>query len=115
MIGMVYPLQLRAYQIHIWDMLKVMSLFGPAHILFSYLISFAFTNPQNALKFISLVYMVAGFILPFVFKIISLGLDRCQGSIYVVTSFISQGIPLQPLSNALIDIINRGHWGFWQE
>lgn len=75
-------------------MVKVMSLFGPAHILFSYLISFGFTNPQSALKFISLVYMVAGFVIPFVFKIISLGLDRCNGSVYVFTSFVSQGIPL---------------------
>lgn len=29
--------------------------------------------------------MVSGFVLPFVFKVISFGLDRCDGYVYVVT------------------------------
>jgi ABC-type multidrug transport system fused ATPase/permease subunit len=115
MVSLVYPLQLRAYQLQIWNMIKLMSMFGPAHTLFSYLISFGFTNPQSALKFISLVYMVAGFILPFIFKVISLGIDRCEGNIYAVTSFLSQGIPLQPMSNGLMDLVNKGHRGFFEE
>lgn len=66
-----------------------MGVFGPAHTLFSYLISFGFEKPQSALKFISLIYMVAGFIMPFIFKVISIGLDRCEGWIYTVTQLIS--------------------------
>jgi hypothetical protein len=66
-------------------MIKLMALFGPAHTLFSYFISFGFKKPQSALKFISLVYMVAGFIMPFIFKVISLGLDRCTGYVYSTT------------------------------
>jgi hypothetical protein len=33
--------------------------------------------------------MISGFILPFVFKIISLGLDRCDGWVYTISSIIS--------------------------
>jgi hypothetical protein len=62
-----------------------MAAFGPSHTLFSYLISFAFIKPSNALKFISIVYMMAGFVVPFIFKIISMGLDRCQGYFYPIS------------------------------
>lgn len=77
MVVLVYPLKLRAYQMQIANMIKLMALFGPAHTLFSYFISFAFINPYSALKFISVVYMVAGFIFPVILKMISLGIDRC--------------------------------------
>ena len=60
-------------------MILLLAVFGPAHTLFSYLLSFFFLQPQSALKFISLIYMVAGFIMPFILKVISLGLDRCSG------------------------------------
>jgi hypothetical protein len=42
MIWLVYPLKLYGFQSQIWSMIKLMSLFGPAHTLFSYLISFGF-------------------------------------------------------------------------
>ena len=70
-------------------MIKLLGAFGPAHILFSYLISFSFTDPQNALKFISIVYMISGFVLPFLLKVISIGIDRCDGYFYVVTQMFS--------------------------
>jgi hypothetical protein len=82
MVALVYPLKLTAYQAEIWSMIYLMAAFGPAHTLFSYLISFGFLKPQSALKFIALAYMIAGFVLPFVFKMISLGVDRCQGTFY---------------------------------
>jgi hypothetical protein len=59
--------------------------FGPAHILYSYLISFAFIQPQNALKFISIAYMLSGFIIPFVLKAISLKVDGCKGFFFVTS------------------------------
>jgi hypothetical protein len=89
MIVLVYPLKLRAYQAEIWSMIYLMALFGPAHTLFSYLISFGFYKPQSALKFISLAYMIAGFVLPFIFKMISLGVDRCRGSFYTGSQMLS--------------------------
>ena len=92
-----------------------MAMFGPAHTLFSYMISFAFTDPQTALKFISLVYMIAGFILPFVLKLISFGIDRCEGPVYVGTQLFAQAIPLQPMTHGLIDMLTRGHLGFFRE
>ena len=70
MVALVYPLKLTAYQAEIWSMIYLMAAFGPAHTLFSYLISFGFLKPQSALKFIALAYMIAGFVLPFVFKMI---------------------------------------------
>ena len=94
MVVLVYPLNLSSYQESIYDFAALMALFGPAHTLFSYMISFAFTNPQTALKFISLVYMIAGFILPFVLKLISFGIDRCEGPVYVTTQMFAQAIPL---------------------
>lgn len=62
-----------------------MAIFGPAHILFSYFLSFAFKKPTSALKFISIIYMIAGFILPFIFKIISVGLTRCEAYTYRIS------------------------------
>ncbi len=91
---MIYPLNLKSYQKEIGAFVTLMCFFGPAHTLFSYLISFIFIDPNNALKFISIVYMISGFILPFVFKIISLGLDRCDGWVYSLSSIISQSVPL---------------------
>ena len=83
-----------------------MVMFGPAHTLFSYLISFAFIQPQNALKFISLAYMLSGFIIPFILKMIAIQVDHCEGTFYLVTQFLSQAIPLQPMSQGLTDMIN---------
>ena len=85
MVGLVYPLKLPAYQKEIKSMIALMALFGPAHTLFSYFISFAFSKPQSALKFISIAYMLSGFVIPFVFKMISLGVDRCEGWFYVTS------------------------------
>lgn len=98
MVGLVYPLKLSAYQNEVGSMIALMALFGPAHTLFSYFISFGFSKPQSALKFISIAYMLSGFVIPFVLKIISLGVDRCEGKFYVVSQLISQGIPLHPMS-----------------
>jgi len=115
MVGLVYPLTLPAYQREIRSMVALMCLFGPAHTLFSYFISFGFSKPQSALKFISIAYMLSGFVLPFIFKIISLGVDRCEGWFYTSSQLISQGIPLHPMSAGLIDLLNKGHWGFFNE
>jgi hypothetical protein len=82
MIALIYPLKLTGFQKNIDQLIKLMTVFGFAHTLFSYLISFAFKKPSNALKFISIVYMLAGFVVPFIFKMISMGLDRCQGYFY---------------------------------
>lgn len=59
--------------------------------------------------------MVAGFVMPFIFKMLSLGLDRCQGNIYSVTQLITQTIPLQPMTSGMIDCVHKGHAGFFQE
>lgn len=85
MVALIYPLKLQAYQNKIGLFIQMMCLFGPAHTLFSYFISFGFTKPQTALKFISIIYMIAGFVMPFLFKILSLGLDRCEGYVYSTT------------------------------
>lgn len=45
MVGLVYPLKLPAYQKEIKSMVGLMAMFGPAHTLFSYFISFAFSKP----------------------------------------------------------------------
>ena len=59
--------------------------------------------------------MLSGFVIPFVFKMISLGVDRCEGWFYLVSQILSQGIPLHPMSAGLIDMLNKGHWGFFEE
>ena len=59
--------------------------------------------------------MLSGFVIPFVFKIISLGVDRCEGWFYIGSQVVSQGIPLHPMSAGLIDLLNKGHWGFFEE
>ena len=115
MISLVYPLKLTAYQKDIFSFIKLFLAFGPAHTLFSYLISFSFTEPQNALKFISIAYMIAGFVVPFLLKVISIGVDRCQGYFYTTTQLLSSVIPLQPLSQGLINLVNDGHQGYFSE
>ena len=85
MVGLVYPLKLTAYQKELHQFIALLALFGAAHTLFSYLISFTFHKPQTALKFISIVYMVAGFVIPFIFKMLNVGLNRCEGSLYGLT------------------------------
>ena len=89
MVWLVYPLKLTAYQKEIKSMIALMALFGPAHTLFSYLISFGFSKPQSALKFISIAYMLSGFVIPFVLKIIGIGVDRCEGYFYKSSQILS--------------------------
>jgi hypothetical protein len=59
--------------------------------------------------------MISGFVLPFLLKVISIGVDRCQGNFYFFSQIFSQVIPLQPLSQGLIDMINQGHDGYFSE
>lgn len=94
MVGLVFPLNLKAFQKEVYSMACLMIAFGPAHILFSYFISFAFNRPQTALKFISVAYMVAGFVFPFIMKVLSVGVDRCEGYFYTVSQALTQLIPL---------------------
>lgn len=94
MIVLVYPLKLRAYKNRVDDFIAILGLFGPAHTLFSYLLSFCFMNPHVALKFISLIYMVAGFVLPLCFRIISIGATRCNGFLYPLAMAIAQMVPI---------------------
>jgi len=91
-----------------------MFVFGPAHIFLSYLLSFAFKKPQNALKFISLIYMGGGFMASFSAKIANLRGDSCGSTWYQISQWFSQLIPLQPMSLGMFDLVQRGHDGFWK-
>jgi len=115
MILLVFPLKLQTFQKEVTAFASLMCLFGPAHILFSYLLSFAYTKPQNALKFISVIYMISGFVIPFILKLLSVGIDRCDGYTYTLTQMLSQAVPLQPMSSGLINMMNRQHSGLIQE
>lgn len=90
-----------------------MAFFGPAHIAFSYLLSFVFTSPQAALKFISLIYMISGFVVPLLLKMISVGLDRCKGDIYPTMQLITHMVPLHPMSTALLELIQSEHKAYF--
>mmetsp|Transcript_10517 Transcript_10517/g.17627 ORF Transcript_10517/g.17627 Transcript_10517/m.17627 type:complete len:443 (+) Transcript_10517:941-2269(+) len=115
MVLLVFPLGLRGFQHEAGAMARLLALFGPAHILFSYLASFSFNRPQTALKFVSMVYLVAGFVIPFVLKVLSVGTDRCQGYFYAFSQVVTQMVPLQPLSTGLISLVNSGHTGLLEE
>jgi len=45
MVALVFPLKLTAYSNEVYQFTLIMAVFGPAHIMFSYLLSFAFTKP----------------------------------------------------------------------
>ena len=113
MVVLVYPLNLRAFQNQFDQFVKLMAFFGPAHISFSYLLSFIFTSPQAALKFISLIYMVSGFVVPLLLKMISVGLDRCKGDIYPTMQLITHMVPLHPMSTALLELIQSEHKAYF--
>mmetsp|Transcript_3730 Transcript_3730/g.5633 ORF Transcript_3730/g.5633 Transcript_3730/m.5633 type:complete len:368 (-) Transcript_3730:1301-2404(-) len=89
MVGLIYPLHLHTFQKEVKAMILLMAAFGPAHTLFSYLLSFGFKKPQNALKFISIIYFIAGFVIPFILKLLSIGLERCDGYTYTLTQIVS--------------------------
>lgn len=83
-LSIIHPLNLKAYIEGFSEITTLLLLFGPAHTIFSYLLSFGFMDPNVALKFITVVYLIAGFILPLCLRVIAIGVDRCQGFIYPI-------------------------------
>jgi hypothetical protein len=111
MFYLVYPLNLRAFTSSL-DYAYLLLSFGFAHLPFSYLLSFLFSDPSTALKAYSGLYLIGGFLVPLLLKQICLAAFGCWA--YHLSELLFGLIPLNPLFNGFNALVRREHAKFFQ-
>ena len=65
----MYLFNLPSFTSNFKSVVSLLLVFGPAHALFSYLLSFGYKNSRSAINLITILYFMSGFIFPFCIKI----------------------------------------------
>lgn len=112
MLILVHPLNLDAFTFYYSDYVTLLLSFGLAHLAFSYLLSFLFTAPQSALKAYSMLYLIAGFLVPLLLKSLTLMTLGCR--MYHIAEVLVQFIPLNPLYVGFDSIVRKKHRRFFE-
>jgi hypothetical protein len=101
----IYSFKLPSFTNNITQVTKLLLVFGPAHTLFSYLLSFGYNSSRSAINLITILYFLSGFLFPFCIKITAYLFDKCNSPIYQFIRSMIQLIPLYQLSYGLSHII----------
>ena len=83
----------------------LLTLFAPANIFFSYLVSFGFNKPESGLKWLSVLYLVTGLVIPFVSVLLEV-----ETTIHV--QYLMSAIPLSVLIQGLLNTVFTGNQDF---